>query len=89
MDYSTNIKTIYSIFFFLIFRGTPMMNRKVNTARNPPSMITTNNRGIQIGDATHSHDHVILPVSLRVKKIRNRTIGRPIPEDVLDVAMSD
>jgi hypothetical protein len=32
---------------------------------------------------------VILPVSLRVKKIRNRTIGRPIPEDVLDVAMSD
>jgi hypothetical protein len=66
-----------------------MMNRKVNTARNPPSMITTNNRGIQIGDVTQSHDHVILPVSLRVKKIRNRTIGRPIPEDVLDVAMSD
>ena len=80
---------IYSIFFFLIFRGTPMMNRKVNTARNPPSMITTNNRGIQIGDVTQSHDHVMLSVSLSVRKIRNSTIGNPIPEDVLEDAIID
>ena len=47
------------------------------------------NTGIQRGDVTHHHDQSILPVSLRVRNIRNNTIVVLIPEDDLDAAMSD
>jgi hypothetical protein len=53
------------------------------------SIATTRSMGIQRGDVTHHHDQSILPVSLRVKKIRNRTIVVLIPEDDLDDAMCD
>jgi hypothetical protein len=53
------------------------------------SIATTRSMGIQRGDVTHHHDQSILPVSLRVKKIRNSTIVVLIPEDDLDDAMSD
>ena len=52
-------------------------------------IVSTIITGIHRGDVTHHHDQSILPVSLRVKKIRNRTIVVLIPEDDLDVAMCD
>jgi hypothetical protein len=51
------------------------------------SIATTRSSGIQRGDVTHHHDQSILPVSLRVKKMRNSTIDVLIPEDDLDDAM--
>ena len=84
---------IYSI-FLLIFsltspRDSPMSNKNTITPSSITSIATTRSMGIQIGDVTQSHDHVILPVSLRVKKIRNSTIVVLIPEDDLVFAMSD
>jgi len=91
MDYSTNIKTIYSI-FLLIFsltspRDSPMSNKNTTTPSRMTSIATTRSSGIQRGDVTHHHDQSILPVSLRVKKMRNSTIDVLIPEDDLDDAM--
>jgi|LauGreDrversion4_2_1035121.scaffolds.fasta_scaffold106514_3 hypothetical protein len=93
MDNSTNIKTIYSI-FLLIFcltspMDSPMSRRNTTTPSRMTSIATTRSMGIQRGDVTHHHDQSILPVSLRVKKIRNRTIVVLIPEDDLDDAMCD
>ena len=93
MDYSTNIKTIYSIFLFIFSltspMDSPMSRRNTTTPSRVTSIATTRSTGIQRGDVTHHHDQSILPVSLRVKKIRNRTIVVLIPEDDLDVAMCD
>ena len=93
MDYSTNIKMIYSI-FLLIFsltspRDSPMSNKNITTPSSITSIATTRSMGIQRGDVTHHHDQSILPVSLRVKKMRNSTIVVLIPEDDLVFAMSD
>lgn len=34
---------------------------------------------IHSGDVTHHHDHAMLPVNLRTKKIRNRMVPKPKP----------
>ena len=40
-------------------------------------------KGIQSGAVTHHHDQVIVPVSLRIKNIKKRTVDIPTPPDAL------
>jgi len=60
------------------------MNAKIIIATIIISMTMAMMIGIHRGEVTQNHDHVMRSVSLSVRKIRNSTIGRPIPEVVLD-----
>jgi hypothetical protein len=53
------------------------------------SMTITNTAGIHRGDVTHHQDQSMLSVSLRIRNMRNNTIGKPIPDADLEFVIVD
>jgi len=82
------IYSIFSLIFFLASsRDIPKRVREITTPTTIMSTAMTMANGIHNGLVTHHQDQSILPVSLRMRNMRNSTIDVLIPEDDLDDAI--